>query len=87
RGIQLLLREVKTDTLVIALKAADNEIKDKIFKNMSKRAGELLKDDLEVKGPVRISEVEAAQKEILMIAKSLADQGKIMMGNKSEEMV
>ncbi|MCS5711425.1 flagellar motor switch protein FliG [Candidatus Berkiella aquae] len=87
RGIQMLLREVKTDTLVIALKAADNEIKDKIFKNMSKRAGELLKDDLEVKGPVRISEVEAAQKEILMIAKSLADQGKIMMGNKSEEMV
>jgi flagellar motor switch protein FliG len=87
RGIQVLLREIKTDTLVIALKAVDEEIKEKIFKNMSKRAAELLKDDLEVKGPVRISEVEAAQKEILTVAKSLADQGKIMLGNKSEEMV
>lgn len=87
RGIQLLLREVKTDTLVVALKAVDEEIKNKIFKNMSKRAGELLKDDLEVKGPVRLSEVEAAQKEILTVAKALADQGKIMLGNKSEEMV
>jgi len=87
RGIQVLLREVKTDTLVIALKAVDEEIKDKIFRNMSKRASELLKDDIEVKGPVRLSEVEAAQKEILAVAKALADQGKIMLGNKSEEMV
>lgn len=87
RGIQVLLREIKTDTLVVALKAVDEEIRDKIFRNMSKRASELLKDDIEVKGPVRLSEVEAAQKEILTVAKSLADQGKIMLGNKSEEMV
>ncbi|MGE3319265.1 MAG: flagellar motor switch protein FliG [Candidatus Berkiella sp.] len=87
RGIQVLLREVKTDTLVVALKAADDEIKDKIFRNMSKRAAELLKDDMEVKGPVRLSEVEAAQKEILTVAKSLADQGKILLGNSKEEMV
>ncbi len=87
RGIQTLLREVKTETLVVALKGADQELKDKIFKNMSKRAAALLKDDLEAKGPVRISEVEKAQKEVLVIAKNLADEGKIMMGSKSEEMI
>lgn len=87
RGIQTLLREVKTDTLVVALKGADNEIKEKIFKNMSKRAAALLNDDLEAKGPVRISEVESAQKEILTIAKGLADAGKIMLGAQSEEMI
>ncbi|MGD9591702.1 MAG: flagellar motor switch protein FliG [Candidatus Berkiella sp.] len=87
RGIQTLLREVKTDTLVVALKGADVELKDKIFKNMSKRAAALLKDDLEAKGPVRLSEVEKAQKEVLVIAKNLADAGKIMMGSKAEEMV
>ncbi len=87
RGIQTLLREVKTDTLVVALKGADAELKEKIFKNMSKRAGELLKDDLEAKGPVRLSDVEASQKEILVIAKSLADSGKINLGSSKEEMV
>ncbi len=87
RGIQTLLREVKTDTLVLALKGADVELQEKIFKNMSKRAASLLKDDLEAKGPVRVSEVESAQKEILVIAKNLADAGKIMMGSKSEEMI
>ncbi|MBS0288356.1 MAG: flagellar motor switch protein FliG [Proteobacteria bacterium] len=87
RGIQTLLREVKTDTLVVALKGADVELKDKIFKNMSKRAAALLQDDLEAKGPVRLSEVEKAQKEILVIAKTLADAGKITMGANSEEMI
>ncbi len=87
RGIQTLLREVKTDTLVVALKGADEDLKEKIFKNMSKRAAALLKDDLEAKGPVRVSEVEKAQKEVLVIAKSLADAGKIVMGSKSEEMI
>ncbi len=87
RGIQTLLREVKTDTLVVALKGADTDLQEKIFKNMSKRASALLKDDIEAKGPVRVSEVEKAQKEILVIAKNLADAGKIMMGAKSEEMI
>ncbi len=87
RGIQVLLREIKTETLVVALKAADTELKNKIFKNMSKRAAELLKDDMEVKGPVRVSEVEKAQKEILSIAKTLADAGKIVLGSKNEEMI
>src|SRR5690606_1049133 len=68
RGIQALLREVSSDTLILALKGADDELKDKIFKNMSKRAAELLRDDLAAKGPVKISEVETAQKDILTIA-------------------
>ncbi|WP_404399896.1 flagellar motor switch protein FliG [Idiomarina seosinensis] len=80
RGIQALLREVEGDTLQKALKGADDSVKDKIFKNMSKRAGDMLKDDLEAMGPVRISDVEAAQKDILATARRLADAGEIMLG-------
>ncbi|MFN3580559.1 MAG: flagellar motor switch protein FliG [Pseudomonas sp.] len=88
RGIQALLREISSEVLIVALKGADEAIKDKIFKNMSKRASELLQDDLEAKGPVRISEVEAAQKEILTIARRMADAGEIVLGGKGgEEMV
>ncbi|AZZ46075.1 flagellar motor switch protein FliG [Pseudomonadaceae bacterium SI-3] len=88
RGIQVLLREVSSDVLVMALKGADEAIKEKVFKNMSKRAGELLRDDLEAKGPVRISEVEGAQKEILTIARRMAEAGEIVLGGKGgEEMV
>ncbi|EQM78022.1 flagellar motor switch protein FliG [Stutzerimonas stutzeri] len=88
RGIQVLLREVSSDVLVLALKGADEAIKEKIFKNMSKRAGELLRDDLEAKGPVRVSEVEGAQKEILTIARRMAEAGEIVLGGKGgEEMV
>lgn len=82
RGIQTLLREISTDILILALKGADKPIQDKIFNNMSKRAAELLKDDLEAKGPVKLSEVEAAQKEILTIAKKMADSGEISLGGK-----
>ncbi|MGK9064977.1 flagellar motor switch protein FliG [Stutzerimonas chloritidismutans] len=88
RGIQVLLREVSSDVLVVALKGADEAIKEKVFKNMSKRAGELLRDDLEAKGPVRISEVEGAQKEILTIARRMAEAGEIVLGGKGgEEMI
>ena len=88
RGIQVLLREVSSDVLVLALKGADEAIKEKVFKNMSKRASELLRDDLEAKGPVRISEVEGAQKEILTIARRMAEAGEIVLGGKGgEEMV
>lgn len=88
RGIQSLMREVSSDVLVLALKGADDAIKEKIFKNMSKRASELLRDDLEAKGPVRISEVESAQKEILTIARRMAEAGEIVLGGKGgEEMV
>ncbi len=87
RGIQVLLREVSTDLLVVALKGADTSVQEKIFKNMSKRASELLRDDLEAKGPVKVSEVEGAQKEILTIARRLADAGEIMLGGGGEAMV
>ena len=86
-GIQAILREVSTDVLVVALKGADVALQDKVFKNMSKRAAELLKDDLEAKGPVRVSEVEAAQKEVLTIARKLADDGEIILGGGGEAMV
>lgn len=87
RGIQALLREVSSDLLIIALKGADNELQEKIFDNMSKRAAELLRDDLETKGPVKLSEVEGAQKEILIIARRMADAGEIMLGGGGEQML
>lgn len=88
RGIQALLREVSSESLLLALKGADEQVCEKIFGNMSKRAAELLRDDLEAKGPVKISEVEGAQKEILSIARRMADAGEIMLGGKGgEEMI
>jgi flagellar motor switch protein FliG len=87
RGIQALVREVTTDTLVIALKGADPALQDKIFRNMSKRAAELLRSDLEAKGPVKLSDVEAAQKDIVAVARRLADDGTIMLGAGANEFV
>ena len=89
RGIQTILREVQTDQLVLALKGADNELQEKIFTNMSSRAADMLKDDLETKGPVKLSEVEEAQKELLVVARRLADEGQIMLGAAAggEEMI
>lgn len=80
RGIQTLLREVPGDLLQRALKGSDDQMREKVFKNMSKRAAEMLADDLEAMGPIRVSEVEAAQKEILSTARRLADAGEIMLG-------
>ncbi len=80
RGMQELLRQVPADKLLIALKGADETLKAKIFKNMSQRAAEMMKDDLEAKGPVKLSEVEAAQKEILVAARKLAEAGTIQLG-------
>lgn len=87
RGIQSLLREVSSDNLVMALKGADENLREKIFKNMSKRASEMLRDDLEARGPVRLSEVEAAQKEILAIARRMMESGELVIGGKGEEFV
>ncbi|MBT00664.1 MAG: flagellar motor switch protein FliG [Oceanospirillaceae bacterium] len=87
RSIQVILREISTDVLVVALKGADTALQEKIFKNMSKRAAELLRDDLEAKGPVRVSEVEGAQKEILSVARRLADEGEIVLGGGGEDMI
>ncbi|MCW9014741.1 MAG: flagellar motor switch protein FliG [Gammaproteobacteria bacterium] len=87
RGIQALLREISSDTLTLALKGADEGIKEKILKNMSKRAAEMLREDMEARGPVRLSEVEAAQKEILTTARRLAEEGDIVLGGGGEEFV
>lgn len=87
RGIQSLLREVSSDVLVVALKGADESVKDKIFKNISRRAAELLLDDLEAKGPVRVSEVEAAQMDIITIARRMAEAGEITLGGAGEAMM
>jgi len=82
RGMQELLRQVPSDKLLLALKAVDEGLKEKIFKNMSQRAAEMLKDDLESKGPVKLSEVEAAQKEIIVVARKLAEEGTINLGSR-----
>jgi len=87
RSIQLLLREIQSDSLIVALKGTSEELREKIFKNMSQRAAEMLRDDLEAKGAVRLSEVEAEQKEILKTVRRLADEGQIVLGGKGEESV
>ncbi|HTV53134.1 MAG TPA: flagellar motor switch protein FliG [Steroidobacteraceae bacterium] len=87
RGMQELLRQVPSDKLLLAMKAADETLKQKIFKNMSQRAAEMLKDDLEARGPVKLSEVEAAQKEILGVARKLAEEGTLVLGGKGEAYV
>jgi len=87
RGIQALLREISSENLIVALKGADEDVKEKIIKNMSKRAAEMLRDDLEAKGPVRLSEVEAAQKEILSIARRMSESGEISLGGGGDDFV
>jgi flagellar motor switch protein FliG len=87
RSMQELLRQVASDKLLLAMKGCEEAMKEKIFKNMSQRAAEMLKDDLESKGPVKISEVEAAQKEILQTARKLAEAGTIALAGKGDEYV
>jgi len=85
RAIQTVLREVAGDSLVIALKGAGEEIREKVLRNMSQRAAEGLREDLESRGPVRVSDVDAQQKEILRIIRRLADAGEIAMGAGAED--
>lgn len=87
RGIQSLLREISNDLLVVALKGCDPAVSDKILNNMSKRAATLLREDMEAKGPTRLSEVEEAQREILEVARRLAESGDINLGQGGEEYV
>lgn len=87
RSIQSLMREVQTDILVIALKGAEESLQEKFFKNMSKRAAEMLRDDLDAKGPVKLSEVETSQKEILNIARRMAEAGELVLAGAGEEYV
>ncbi|HNU10544.1 MAG TPA: flagellar motor switch protein FliG [Rubrivivax sp.] len=88
RGFQTLLKEVQTDQLILALKGASQELREKVFGNMSSRAAESLREDLESRGPVRLSEVEAEQKEILKTVRRLADEGQIVLaGGGDDELV
>jgi flagellar motor switch protein FliG len=85
RAIQLVLKEVATDQLVIALKGASNELRELVFNNMSTRAAEALREDLDARGPIRLSEVEAQQKDILKVVRRLSDEGQIMIGTGGDD--
>lgn len=88
RSVQTLLRDVSTEQLKVALKGVTETTKEKIFTNMSKRAADILREDIEVQGPVKVSDMEQAQRDILMIARNLAEDGKISLGSKgAEEMI
>jgi len=82
RGVQAIMREVSNDTLTLALKAATDELKEKIFRNISSRAGEMIKEDLEVMGPVRLSDVERAQSEIIKIVRRLEEEGQLVIAGR-----
>ncbi len=85
KGIQALLKEVQSESLVIALKGATPALREKVFRNMSTRAAEALREDLESRGPVRLSEVEAEQKELLKIVRRLVDEGQIVLATGGDE--
>jgi len=85
RGIQAILRDVQSEQLIVALKGADDGIKEKIFGNMSSRAADMMREDLEAKGPVKLKDVEDAQKEVLAVATRLADSGEISLGGKGDD--
>ncbi len=85
KGFQALLKEVQTESLIIALKGGSPEIREKVFKNMSSRAAETLREDLESRGPVKLSEVEAEQKELLKIVRRLADEGQITLASGGDD--
>jgi flagellar motor switch protein FliG len=85
RGIQLILKEVDNDTLMVALKGAVEDLRDKFLRNMSSRAAEMLREDLEAQGPIRMSKVEAEQKKILLVARRLAESGQIVLGGQGDD--
>ena len=85
RSLQMVLREVASETLIVALKGGTMEVRDKILANMSMRASEALREDLESRGPMRLSEVEAQQKEILKVVRRLAEEGQITIGGAAED--
>ena len=85
RSVQLVLREVVSETLIVALKGGSMEVRDKILANMSMRAAESLREDLDGRGPMRLSEVEAQQKEILKVVRRLVEEGQVTIGNGAED--
>ncbi len=82
KGVQSIMREVSNDTLTLAMKAATDELKDKIFRNISSRAAEIIQEDLEVMGPVRLSDVEKAQSEIIKVVRKMEEEGKIFIAGR-----
>lgn len=87
RGIQMILKEVDTNSLVVALKGAEPALLDKFLRNMSQRAAQLFREDLEARGPIRVSQVETEQKAILLIVRRLADSGEIVLGGGDDSYV
>ena len=85
KSMQRVLREVQSEQLIVALKGAEPEMRERVFSNMSSRAAETLRDDLDSRGPVKLSEVELQQKEILKVARRLSDEGEIMIGGGGDE--
>ena len=85
RGIQLLLKEIESESLIIALKGSPQEMRDKFLKNMSTRAADMLREDIEMRGPVRVSQVETEQKSILLIVRRLADSGELVIGGQGND--
>jgi len=85
KGIQAVLKEVQSESLIVALKGASAELREKVFRNMSSRAAETLREDLETRGPVRLSEVEAEQKEMLKIVRRLVDEGQIVLAGGGDD--
>lgn len=84
KGIQVLLREVQSDMLIVALKGTSDEMREKFFRNMSSRAADMMREDLESRGPVKLSEVESQQKQILQVVRRLSDEGQIMLAGKGD---
>ncbi|GAB4302525.1 MAG: flagellar motor switch protein FliG [Desulfuromonadia bacterium] len=85
RSIQAVMREVSNDTLTLAMKASPDEVKEKIFRNISSRAADMIREDLEVMGPVRLSDVEKAQGEIIKIVRKMEEEGRIVLGGRGGE--
>jgi flagellar motor switch protein FliG len=85
RSVQVMLKEIQSESLILALKGSSQELREKVFANMSQRAAEMLREDLEAKGMVRVSDVEAQQKEILKMVRKLADDGQIVLGGQGDE--
>ncbi len=87
RGMQELMKEISKEDLPVALRGAGQEVKDKFFKNMSSRAAEMLKEDMETRGPVKVSDVEKAQQNILKVCRKLEEEGRIVVSGAGEEVL
>jgi flagellar motor switch protein FliG len=87
RGMQRLIRDIQQESLLPALKGADGDMVERFFKNMSERASDILREDLEASGPIKLADVEVAQKEIVRTAKRLADEGELMLGKAAQDYV